>query len=79
MEKTVCCFNNVAFQPSSTISRSSSPDSCSITSIECVLDGDIAKTELKVNNNCKGRSKEKQFDAIKELLEKHIEKTGNLP
>merc|ERR1711892_364719 len=78
MVKSLCCFNNEAIQPGSTISESTSSDGCIISTVQCVLqEHNTAKMVLKIDRTCGEPSTKEQFVEIKELLEIQIAEEGH--
>ena len=60
----MCCYEGEAFTPNTTITATTTQDGCTTTAIYCRMDGDKAKMEFKVENNCHGHLMENQKDAL---------------
>ena len=57
------------FQPGSIITSRTSEDGCTISSIECTIEGKEAKLGLQIENNCHNFTDPNQMETIEERIE----------
>jgi hypothetical protein len=74
-----CVYQRRKFSIGSVIDTVLSEDGCTTTSLKCVPNGNKAKIEMKIKNDCPKPASEDTLimymDELKDLLEKHVNET----
>jgi len=77
MNKAICCHERIAYKPNKIISTSTAEDGCTVLTIECKEEGNVAKTVVRQTSNCPKPSSEDQVEELRQLMVNHIAKTDN--